>query len=528
MYNYSQPHRFFRQLLSLSAAILLCTQSVHAFASPLMETTGGQLGPGGFNARFTTSGSAAAYFNPAYLSQADNGISIGFMVFQDNYRIRLHSREGTGVNVPDFPDTLQYTYGARSQNFDNLTFPTDDLYRGCTIDENPCRARPRQGEGSSFETRPYALVGLVNQIVEEKLVVGLYAVLPLGEYTSAHSFFPDEREQFFTNSLHPTLYSDRLRAPSLSIGVGSEFVDGLSIGVALTIALLNNADAGVYVPNAGNQRETLLLSTDVGVTAKVAPHFAINYEPTDGLTFSFTAHSPSRFEINTGFANLLPNGDEQIAVRKSVHDYMPWIFGIGAEYRFDTGNFDLGFIAGLEVGLWKNYINRVGETPSAPYEWSNTVTPSLGIRFADENWNFLVDATYEPTPVPDQTGRTNYVDNRMVTSMLGGEYKFDVGDEDIRLGVGGSLQGHLILDRLTRKKDPNLDGAITNPLHPDYGEGIDRSLVRDELPDSLEYRVPEGEPFEPADGLQTNNPGYPGYTTDGYMWGAQLHFSIYY
>lgn len=485
------------------------------------------LGTGGLNARFTGSDTAAAYFNPSLLSRAKNGISVGMLVFSDQIRVTLGPREGLGVDVPTYPDTLRYTRGDLSQPFLPLTLPTEDLYLGCTIEDNPCAARPRQQAGSSGNTRAYALIGLVNRILQEKLVVGLYAIIPTGDYTTAQSFFVDEREQFFTNSLHPELYSDRLTAPSLSIGVASEFVEGFSIGVSATITLLNNADAGVYVPDAGNQNETLLLTTDVGVVAKIAPHVGLSYEPLEGLRLSATAHSPSSFEINTGFSYLLPNGDEQFAVRKSVHDYQPWFIGAGGEYEFPVGALDLGIVAGIKVGLWSNYRDRTDTNPSGDYAWSNTVTPSLGVRLSqDENWRLLADAAYEPSPVPEQTGRTNYVDNNKLSGMIGGEYEFDAGQ--IRLAFGGSLQGHWFFDRSHDKITPDLADAVTNPLDPNFGDGIDPQLIRDELPDTVEQRLRPGESFAAAEGLQTNNPGYPGYSSDGYMWGAQVHLSIYY
>lgn len=515
-----------RGLTSLSTVLCAVALALPASASPLLEHTGGQMGSGGFNARFTESGTAAAYFNPAMLTRADNGLSVGAFVLSDQIRVRLNSREGLGVDVPQYPDRLRFSNGEETLPFDRMTFPTSELYGGCTIEDNPCAARPRQQDGSSGNTRAYALVGLVNRIIDEHLVVGLYAMLPLGQYTTARSFFVDEREQFFSNSLHPELYSDRLTAPSLSFAIGSELIDGLSLGVAFTIALLNDADAGVYVPDAGNQRDTLQLTTDVGVAAKVAPHLGLTYSPIDALSISATAHSPSRFEINTGFANLLPNGDEQIATRTTVHDYMPWIIGLGADYAFDVGRYDMSVVAGVTYTLYSNYINRVNERPTGDYAWSNIVSPSVGLRMDEGRWRLMGDFAYLPSPVPEQTGRTNYVDNDRLTGMIGGEYDFDVAG--LRMSVGASLQGHLFLQRSHTKIEPRSEGVVSNPLDPDYDPSVNAGLVRDEMPDSIEDSLRPGEPWAPAAGLQTNNPGYPGYSSDGFMWGAGIHLSIYY
>lgn len=503
-----------------------CLVSSNALASPLMEHTGALIGQGGHSARFSESGAASAYFNPAFLTRASTGITVGTFVLADRVRVTLGSREGLGVDVPAYPDSLQFQHEGKTAPFDRQTFPTQDLYLGCPIDQNPCAARRRQQAGSSNQTRTYALVGLVNQILGPQLVAGVYAMLPLRTYTTAQSFYVDEREQFFSNSLHPELYGDRLTAPSLSVGIGSQIWKRLSVGVAFTIALQNRAAAGVYVPDAGNQRDTLLLATDVSVIANTATHLGMTYEPIDGLTLSATAHSPSKLGLVTQFANLLPNGDEQTATRRAVHDYMPWLFGLGAEYGFKKGHVDYALIAGAKLGLWSSYLNRQGERPLSGYEWKDTISPSLGFRAGSGPIRLSSDVVFTPTPVPPQTGRTNYVDNDRLTGSLGGEY--DVELAGYRLSFGVNLQGHLLLKRSTQKLVPNTSLAQGNPLAPDYGQGIDPSLVRDELPDELTDALRPGKAYELAQGLQTNNPGFPGYESDGFLFGAGVYVTLHY
>lgn len=510
--------------LFLGTALVLATHA--AEASPLIEHTGALIGEGGFNARFTESGPAAAYFNPAFLTRSKTGISIGTFVLADRIRVTLHSREGLGVDVPSYPDSLQYEYDGQTAPFDNLTMPTRDLFMGCANEQNPCRPRPRQHAGSSNETRTYAVIGLVNQILGPKLVAGVYAMLPLRQYTTARSFFVDEREQFFSNSLHPEFYADRLTSPSLAVGFGSQLLERLSVGVSFTIALQNRAEAGVYVPDAGNQRDSLLLTTDVSVIANTAMHVGATYEPWDSLTFSATAHSPSRFGIVTQFANLLPNGDEQIATRRAVHDHMPWLISLGAEHRFKGGVVDYTVVGGAVLGLWSTYVNRQGEKPLPGYEFRDTISPSFGVRADTGPARVGLDLMFQPSPVPEQKGRTNYVDNHKLTGSLGGEFDFEVSGH--RISVGAHIQAHKLLHRRHTKITPDTSRAITNPLDPNYGQGINPSLVRDELPDVLEDALRPGQPYAPAAGLQTNNPGYPGYESDGYLLGGGVYVTLHY
>ncbi len=512
-----------RALFAIAALTLVAET---AEASPLMEHTGALIGQGDFNARHSESGPAAAYFNPAFLTRSKTGVSVGTFVLADRIRITLGSREGLGVDVPSYPDGLQFEHEGRTVPFDRLTLPTRDLYLGCTIEQNPCAPRPRQAAGSSNETRGYALVGLVNQIFGPQLVAGVYAMLPLSQYTTARSFFVDEREQFFSNILHPEFYADRLTAPSLAVGIGSQLFERFAVGVSFTIALQNRAAAGVYVPDAGNQRDTLLLTTDVSVIANTATHLGVTYEPWDAFTFSATAHSPSRFGLVTQFSNLLPNGDEQIATRGAVHDYMPWLFSLGAEHRFQGGAVDYTVVGGAVFGLWSSYLNRQGERPLPGYEFRDTISPSFGVRAETGPVRVATDLMFQPSPVPEQTGRTNYVDNHRLTGALGGEYDFEIAGH--RVSVGAHVQAHWLLRRQHQKLTPDTSRANANPLSPDYGQGIDPSLVRDELPDGIEDALRPGKPYEPAQGLQTNNPGYPGYESDGYLLGGGVYVTLHY
>ena len=52
------------------------------------------------------------------------------------------------------------------------------------------------------------------------------------------------------------------------------------------------------------------------------------------------------------------------------------------------------------------------------------MTPTVGVRHESAGLREYVDVTYQPTPVPLQVGRSNYVDNDRVGLVLGGDYTF--------------------------------------------------------------------------------------------------------
>jgi hypothetical protein len=363
-----------------------------------------------------------------------------------------------------------------------------------------------------------ATLGLTINVVPDYLVAGFYAFIPLGTYTEVQSWFSDERDQFFTNSLHATLYEDRMRAPTLAFGVSSNPIDELRIGLAFTLALKATAGAAAYAPEATGFQETIQLATDVGVIAKAAPHFSIVYEPLDELSISFTAHSPSKFEIETAFSAAFAagGGSEDSATRTTVHDYMPWILGLGGEYRLNLPQErHLDFSAGVRFELWSNYIDRQGRTPSGIYEWSNIFVPSLGMTFRDPSFDLGLSAIYQPSPVPEQTGRTSFVDNDRIGATLTGAYKTRL--VTLPLEIGLQVGAHKLLERSHEK--------IEDPSPSRFSPSVLETLVRDEVPDNLTSAGVDADRYE---GLQTNNPGYPGYRSDGALWNASLYLKIRY
>src|SRR5262249_3174313 len=143
--------------------------------------------------------------------------------------------------------------------------------------------------------------------------------------------------------------------------------------------------------------------------------------------------------------------------------------------------------------MWSKYIDRHGARPTPSYQWSDTISPTLGARYSIGHIGLLADVSYVPTPVPFQTGRTNYVDNDRVSTSVGGEDGFDAFGSTMHVGL--QLQPHFMVPRHQYK--------IPTPTNAS-GKNLAPELVTDELPDDA---VLAGNPVPGAKGLQTNNPG---------------------
>jgi hypothetical protein len=491
-----------------------------AEGSPVLEIVGSNLGMGGFNARAYGPSAASTYFNPALLPSAEAGFSTGTFLLNDVISITLDGRS-PGVDVP-VGALNNFNAGDRTVG----TFPalpTTWLENGCKRTEEQCTTdlapRPRQGAGSSGRAHFYQALGFVGHLLERRLSLGVYTLVPLRSVVAAHSFFPDEREQYFTNSLHPELYSDRLSALSFAVGAGSQVTDWLSLGLSTTVNLATTAAVDAYIADSGNFRDSLRQSGRTEAVASFAPLFSAVVRPIEPWQVSATVHTPQKMAIETETSTFLPNGDKQQAPRSAVHDWLPWIAGLGVAYRIlQDGEHSWALTGTATYQTWSGYVNRQGERPLRDYEWINTINGAFGVRYGyGEKWTAFFDGSYRPTPVPEQSGRANYVDNDAFGVGAGVGYDWPIESLGVKVRIGAQAQAHLLRERHQAKFDPT-SSALAGRSYS--------QLVWDEWSDHAVDSRPQTIPA--AAGLQTNNPGWPGFASSGYLWGGGLSVSVLY
>jgi hypothetical protein len=167
--------------------------------------------------------------------------------------------------------------------------------------------------------------------------------------------------------------------------------------------------------------------------------------------------------------------------------------------------------------LWSDYINRQNERPLQGYAWANSVGLTLGVRHTyAERLSSGLDVFYEPSPVPLQTGRTNYVDNDRFAFAASVNYHVPLSDGlALRFGVNGQL--HVLPERTQRKLDPTAEPYVGKPFS---------QLVADEWLDGAVNN--REEVLQDSFGLQTNNPGWPGFSSKGMVVGVGANAAISY
>ena len=267
----------------------------------------------------------------------------------------------------------------------------------------------------------------------------------------------------------------------------------------------------IYVPDGADQSH-VLLAPDIHTDSKFKPYFAATVHPTSRSSVVATLHFPfsndTQGENDLRFWNYAyPDGKSSVQQVYTISQGSePLRFALGGSYsgrRLPDGR------APWEVGIqllaerWSQYRDRQGARPLDT--WNNTLNVAVGGGFLWRDRHVTMDVGYVPSPVPDQTGRTNYVDNSRLVASAGIEGPVKFFGRDLEAGV--TLFGSYFLPRDVTK-DPNA-------AHP----------VLDEYPDNaVDLRT--GLPITDAAGLQTNNPGYPGWKSTGYMLGAGATFRI--
>ncbi len=488
-------------------ALLLAAPST-ALASPLLE----QAGPIGDNAGFqgvvSGPGAASTYFNPALLADAEDELLLAYAVISEQVGITLDGRNGG--DVPLSVGNRNIVSG--SNPIPNDVVPTQWLNQGCPpgTAAGQCpppgfAARPRQSAGSSGKTRTYIAFGFVKTLVKDRFTVGLYAMLPLSSLTTAQSFYPDEREALFSNSLHPELYGDRLTAISIVPGAAFRILPSLSLGVGLSIGLTNVAQSSTYIRDSTDY-STLLLNNGVATKVNVAPTIGVVYTFTPWLKIGGTIHTPESFLLNASIEATLPSGTQSSTTQANVFDWMPWSVGFGAQVEVVHRNgYAMSVVGSVDYALWSAYQDRQGDNPNiygSELAWKDTLSGAIGLRQTYKNIRTFVDARYVPSPVPEQIGRSNFVDNDTVGATLGADVKLTLGQTVIRPGL------QLFANRLIYRHNTK-----------------DNSLIVDELPDNATFSG-TGNAVPGAQGLQTNNPGWPGFASSGWLTGGAVTLSV--
>jgi len=488
------------RILLVFLCLLGCLQS--AFAGPFRMLGYDSWAAGLANSESSFGGGLGVlYSNPALLVDLDDQVGVSCFFMQPSLKASLMERP---LNA-DIPLTFYDSdVGIEGKNLDR-PLPTVEL------------PTPRSNNNVD-SSAAYLGIGLAHSLGIDGFRVGLQAQVPTSGLLSLGGLYPDEREQYFTNTAHFTRFGEWDRLISLQFGAAYRPTPWLLIGASVEGALNIGASLDVYIPEASVQ-DYSLANTKMHTKPSARGIVGLAVRPIKPLSISVVWRDRRYTKVDATAALKLWNYHEagpeyaNATVPKRVQqehllalDYEPMEVTMAAGFQWKALTTQLG----VTWSDWSNYLDAHHLHPEYTAMWpetypldsekdsrfafSDTFSFMLGISLAySEGFTANAGAAYRPSPVPAQVGRTNFADNDVWSLTVGHRLDFELGGKKLRFDIG--LQFWHLVD-ITVNKDP--------------------SLIRDEFADRAKTLLGE-QPMPEAQGLQTNNPGFPGYSLGGWL-----------
>ncbi|TXC74868.1 hypothetical protein FRC91_15055 [Bradymonadales bacterium TMQ1] len=426
-------------------------------------------------------GPAAVYDNVAELASARPGIRLGAFATLGQVQILLKDRPA-GYDVPDLDGN-------------SPALPSE-------------QTRRERSDTTGLAPLYGVMIGAVTDFGTERTRGGALVMLPTNGLLSMQTHFADERERAFSNQLHVELIGERLRRPVIEAGIARELTDWLSFGIGGTYLPGARATTEAYVRDPADQ-------SDVGLNADIQTTNAW------GLLAGATLDLPADLRLGLVYRGPVAfaiEGGNEVQVRgagsgedtRQVIDWIPTSTPASLRLGLAWSPGDIVLTADARLTFWSGHLDTQGQDAG----FNDTLEARLGAE-----WQGAADTRlraglgFVPSPVPAQTGRTNYVDNHRALASIGAEHRFALWKREVV--AAWYVQAQHLLYRTTDKAQLDAYPACTP------GE----TRLCDEVPDAT--RDPRtGQPYAEAQGLQTGNPGFPGFSSGGWLGavGFELHY----
>jgi long-chain fatty acid transport protein len=369
--------------------------------------------------------------------------------------------------------------------------------------------RERQGQNKSVHSFTL-FTGLSSDLGTDDLRVGFLLSLPV--YHSVENYpsaFSDERERLFSNHLSFNLLGGRVEHFVAQVAVAYQIFDWLALGVGSSVMPDAFTHNYIYINDAARQDEV-----DLNVGLQTSTQWRINAGflviPNDRFRVGFSYHD-EQFMLIRGINEVqvrgLQGGDSYPFEQSLfiITDYSPRQFTYGLLW---LGQHNI-LTADLVYTLWSDYLDSHGQK----VDFNDTWSPRVGYEYhLIEGQELRVGLRWEPSPIPEQIGRSNFVDNNRYIVSLGTGH--DIKIQGKRLNLSWHIQLHGLLGRTNTKR-------LTDKH--DLCE-VDTRSICDEVSDQTVDPTTRS-PYPEAQGLQTGNLGFPAYSSGGLILQAGVEIS---
>ncbi|MCA9539914.1 MAG: outer membrane protein transport protein, partial [Myxococcales bacterium] len=292
------------------------------------------------------------------------------------------------------------------------------------------------------------------------------------------------------------------RSEVIAVGLAYRLRPWISMGIGMLVLPQVHTVNTVLTPNAAEPADSVLNYNienefDQAITAGVL------VRPLDWLRIGVTFQDELYLDLNGHNEVQLGGTDTEEPVEQiidAVQHYTPP--RLSGAIALEGADGWLITAEGTWLG-WSRYLDHHGQQHS---ELEDVINWRLGFEAPLLDDSFVrAGLGWSPSPVPDQTGRSNFVDNDRVTFAIGAGRDLTLWDQDFTVDLSVQLQ--TLLARETTKR------VAPDGRYPVCGEGV--TALCDEVADR-EVDTPVLAARDTR-GLQTGNPGFPGFSSGGYL-----------
>ena len=364
--------------LLIIISVILGVFGSPAFAGSIEDTYGIGIRAISMGGAFTAVADnwSATHYNPAGLAQI-TGNYLSTEAMYTHPKFHVEKLDGSDLVTYDREGNVR-------------TDPTEGHYRGLDVPQLPV-----VGIGLDLNN-------IVNLPAHAQL--GIIACFP--EYfaidCAVHNVSPDQP--------HFIRYGNQINAFSITAGLGVEVLPALLyLGGGMQAQVYG--EGRVYQGTATGPNGESLTQMDQSTRFKWDPKIGVLVTPMDGMLRIGASWNDERCITMPlhGSGNLMDILKLKIFSDVAV-EYTPEEYSLGLAFNLGPA------LISLEANkqLWGRYdfTEACKEFYSGSPDFKDTINKRVGFEFKpDENTSLMVGFCYQPTPVPDQSGReTNYLD----------------------------------------------------------------------------------------------------------------------
>lgn len=477
------------QILPLVACLLVCqgyTIISPIYAAPSFYTWGSLDQALPLSAAELGSSPSIAMSNPASLAWLHSPITLGISYAREHLTWRRHSIPNSTRISNEIYQAKRFTMSGQA----NDALPL--IYKPL-----PSTNVPKAQLDKSAKEHLYLQIGLHKPLIRSSkwgsLHLGTYMMIPLQRFELQKPFYPDERAQYFDQKVSFERWGDYLEGMSAAFALAYAPTADWSIGFGLNLLNKSFAQSDVFLADITGKKGSYI-APNVTVESMLSPFASIEgrwhrwaLHMSVHAAEEITVSGQSKVKI---WSFPYPNGQESI-VQTFTKSYraLPLRSRLGLAWR----GTDFQWATHLGWTQWSQFHNRHAEET----QWIDQWETGVGVIWNSSWSQIALDTRWRPSPVPSQIGRSSYIDPNQWAWSLGLEYPLHE-----HLSLIFNMQLHLLLARQDLKDQKAKDPVI------------------DEFPASINEVTQEK--IDSSVGLQTNNPGYPGYDSSGFVWSTTL------